>query len=77
MANKTCESVADQIVKGGASKELIMNVMQDLYEQAFSRGYTLCNNDHLKARNAKKRAISIGFKKEKDQIDDVRAGKWL
>lgn len=77
MANKTCESVAEQIINGGATKELIMNVMHDLYAQAFNRGYALCNNDHLKARNSRKRAMAKGFKKEKDQIDDVRAGKWL
>ena len=77
MANKTFEEVADKVVKGGGGKELIMSVMRDIATQAFNRGYVLCNNDHLKARNAKKRALSVGFKKEKDQIDDVRAGKWL
>lgn len=77
MANRTCEEVAEQIVNGGCGKDLIMQAMQDLYAQAFNRGYALCNNDHLKARNSKKRAMAKGFKREKDQIDDVRAGKWL
>ena len=77
MAERTCDSVAEQIVKAGGGKELIMQAMQDLYAQAFNRGYTLCNSDHLKARSSKKRAIAKGFKREKDQIDDVRAGKWL
>lgn len=76
MANRTCESVAESIVLAGGGKELIMQTMQDIFAQAYNRGYKACNNDHLKARAARKRSTSAGFKKEKDQIDDVKAGKW-
>ena len=77
MANRTCEETAEIIVRAGGGKDLILQAMQDIYAHAFERGYTLANNDHLKARAAKKKAMGAGFKREKDQIDDVMAGKWL
>ena len=76
MKNKTCEDVADDIVKAGGGKNLIVSALRSVFGQGYNRGYRVRGLDIKRAVAAKKKSLDTSFKNELDQIDDVRIAKW-
>jgi len=76
MRNKTCEDAADAVVKAGGGRALIISTLRAVFEQGYTRGYTAKGSDNRKAAASKRTARNISFKKELDQIEDVRIAKW-
>lgn len=76
MKNRTCEDAADTIIRAGSGKGLIVNTLRSVFEHAYNRGYRAMGLDIKRATAAKKKALDTAFKKELDQIDDVRIAKW-
>jgi hypothetical protein len=72
MRNKTCEDAADAVVKAGGGRDLIISTIRSVFGQGYNRGYTAKGSDIKKATASKRAARNISFKKELDQIEDVR-----
>jgi len=76
MRNKTCENAAEEIIRSGCDKKLIVQALIAVHGQGYNSGYRAKTVDVRRSKTAFRVARQRDFRKHLDTIDDVKHNKW-